>query len=108
MEELDFTNTTRLRLYQGGKAAWHFMSIVGEEAERVKFFTDPKNTGVKRRGWGSVKVKATIGETTWETSMFPSKDSGGYFLPIKKEIRKAESLLAENDVTIRLQVKTGL
>jgi len=107
MEELDFTITAPIWLYQG-KGAWYFISVKGEEAEQVKFFTDPKNTGRKRRGWGSVKVKATIGDTTWETSIFPSKDSGGYLLPVKAAVRKAESLLVDNEVVLRLKVKTGL
>lgn len=108
MEELNFSITTMLRIYHGEKAVWHFLSIEDEEAAQVKFFTDPANTGKKRRGWGSVKVKATIGETTWETSMFPSKDTGGYFLPIKKQVRTAEKLLADNEVTVDLKIKTGL
>lgn len=107
MEELNFTITSRLWIYQG-KSAWYFISVKGEEAEQIKFFTDPKNTGRKRRGWGSVKVKATIGDTTWETSIFPSKDSGGYLLPVKAAVRKAEKLLDGNDVTVRLKIKTGL
>ncbi|MCC3862044.1 DUF1905 domain-containing protein [Pseudemcibacter aquimaris] len=107
MEELDFEITAPMWIYQG-KGAWHFITIDGEEAAKVRFFTDPANTGRKRRGWGSVKVTATIGNTTWETSMFPSKDLEGYVLPIKKDVRKAEGIFAENDVTVRLKVKTGL
>lgn len=108
MEELDLTITETLKIYHGEKAAWHFLSIEGEEAAKIKFFTDPVNTGKKRRGWGAVKVKATIGDTTWETSMFPSKDTGGYFLPVKKQVRTAEKLIAENEVIINLKIKTGL
>ena len=108
MEELNFNITTALRIYHGEKAVWHFLSIEDEEAAQVKFFTDPANTGKKRRGWGAVKVKATIGDTTWETGMFPSKDTGGYFLPIKKQVRTAEKLLVDSEVTINLIIKTGL
>lgn len=108
MEELDFEITKRLVVYHGEKSAWYFLNVKGEEAAQVRFFTDPANTGRKRRGWGSVKVSATIGETTWETSIFPSKDTGGYMLPVKKAVRTAEKLLEGNDVTVRLKIKTGL
>ena len=108
MEELNFDITTTLKTYHGEKAVWHLVSIEDEEAAQVKFFTDPTSTGKKRRGGGAVKVKATIGKTTWETSIFPSKDTGGYFLPIKKQVRTAEKLLADNDGTINLIIKTGL
>ncbi|MDG1707876.1 MAG: DUF1905 domain-containing protein [Emcibacteraceae bacterium] len=107
MEELDFTITSAIYLYQG-KGAWYFIRVEGEKAEQIKFFTDPKNTGRKRRGWGSVKVKATVGETTWETSIFPSKERGDYVLPVKAAVRKAEKLLDGNQVTVRLVIKTGL
>jgi len=46
----------------------------------------------KRRGFGSVKVAARIGDTRWQTSLFPQKASGGWFLPIKKPVRLAEEL----------------
>lgn len=45
-----------------------------------------------RRGFGSAKVAATIGETVWTTSVFPDKGSGGWFLPVKAAVRKAEAL----------------
>lgn len=63
MEELDLNITTMLKVHHGEKAVWHFLSIEGEEAAQVKFFTDPVNIGKKRRGWGAVKVKAPIVET---------------------------------------------
>jgi hypothetical protein len=49
-----------------------------------------------RRGFGSAKVHVTVGETAWKTSVFPHKESGGWFLPIKALVRKAEDL-AEGD-----------
>jgi hypothetical protein len=39
--------------------------------------------------------------------MFQSKDTCGYFLPIKKQVRTAEKLLADNEVTVNLKIKTG-
>ena len=45
----------------------------------------------KRLGFGSVKVTVRVGESQWQTSLFPQK-SGGWFLPIKKPVRLAEGL----------------
>jgi hypothetical protein len=39
-------------------------------------------------GWGAVPVLARIGATEWETSLLP-KD-GGYVLPVKQAVRRAE------------------
>src|SRR5688572_2903435 len=55
----------------------------------------------RRRGFGSVKVEAAIGASRWSTSVFPQK-SGGWFLPVKKAICRAEDLAAEDEVEVRL------
>ena len=48
------------------KGGWHFVTLPRDDAEQIKFFTSDA-----RVGFGSVKVTATIGETVWETSIFP-------------------------------------
>lgn len=56
-------------------------------------------------GWGMIPVSATIGKTTWTTSLFP-KD-GGYLVPIKALVQRAEQLDVGDTVTIRLTVDAG-
>lgn len=79
------------------KAAWYFVTIDGEVATAIRNVTRGQ-TG----GFGSVRVTATIGTTSWQTSLFPSKDSGGYLLPLKASVRKAEGLEAGSDVGLVL------
>ncbi len=70
-----------------GEAAWHFVTVptgVGEEISDA--------TVGERRGFGSVKVQATIGGTTWPTSLFPDGASGSFVLPVKRQVRQAEDL----------------
>ena len=55
----------------------------------------------KRRGFGSVKVDAVIGDSRWPTSVFPPRE-GGWFLPVKKAICRAEGLETGDLVTVRL------
>lgn len=100
---LDFTFTATLWLYPA-KAAWTFATVPLEAAEKIKFFTQ---TGLKR-GFGSVRVSARIGETKWKTSLFPDKESGAYFLPIKAAVRKAERVEAGDDAEIQITVLTSL
>jgi hypothetical protein len=45
-----------------------------------------------------IPVRVRIGETEWETSLWP-KD-GGYVLPLKDAIRRAESLKEGDSVTV--------
>lgn len=69
------------------KAAWYFITIAGDVANAIRTAT----RGVTG-GFGSVRVTATIGTTQWQTSLFPSKESGGYLLPLKARVRKAQQL----------------
>ena len=59
----------------------------------------------KRRGWGAVRVQATIGETTWQTSIFPHSKINAYILPIKAYVRKEEKILADNMVEVQLKIE---
>src|SRR5690606_7472422 len=53
-------------------------------------------------GWGAVPVRARIGATTWETSLLPR--NGGYVLPVKDVVRKAEGVVEGDTVTVGLTV----
>jgi len=68
-------------------AAWHFLTIEGQDATEIRFAAMGQ-TG----GFGSIKVTATIGGTRWQTSLFPHRESGGYLLPLKAAVRKAEGI----------------
>ncbi|WP_416908213.1 MAG: DUF1905 domain-containing protein [Polymorphobacter sp.] len=72
--------------------AWHFLTIEGDAAEAIRAAAPGRAAA-----WGSVPVAATIGNTSWQTSVFPSKEAGGYLLPIKASVRKAERL-SEGDI----------
>ncbi|MFM5885412.1 MAG: DUF1905 domain-containing protein [Novosphingobium sp.] len=55
------------------------------------------------RGFGSLKVKARIGESSFATSVFPSKDLG-WLLPVKAAVRKAEGIGEGDMVAVVLEV----
>ena len=57
-----------------------------------------------RPGFGSVRVEATIGSTTWRTSLFPDSKRGAYVLPIKKAVRSAESIDVGDEVMVDLKL----
>lgn len=86
----------------GSAGAWHFLSIDGAAGEALS------GTALMRRleksigGFGSLKVRATIGDSTFATSVFPSK-SQGWVLPVKASVRKAEGLAAGDEVMVTLE-----
>ena len=55
-------------------------------------------------GWGVIPVTVRIGGTSWTTSLFP-KD-GGYLVPLKDAVRKAEGLAIGDDVEVTLVIRT--
>ena len=88
--------TAPLWLWSGG--SWHFISIPEEEAVEIR-----AHSLLNRGGFGSVKVEATINGVSWRTSVFPQK-SGGYLLPVKKEVRCRAGIAAGDDVTVELEL----
>lgn len=68
-----------------GNAAWYFVTAPADACEQID-----DQAPFPRAGFGSVKVEATIGGSTWSTSVFPGSD--GFVLPVKKQIRKAEGI----------------
>ena len=93
---------TRARLWrwQGAEApaAWFFLTIEGEAADAIRVAAISGQWLDRRPGFGSAKVKATIGETSWSTSVFPHKESGGWLLPVKKAVRTAAQVTGGGEV----------
>ena len=95
MEEFRFTSA----LWRWpAQEAWCFITVPAELAEEIRLSSGPP------RGFGSVRVEATINATTWRTSLFPDSGKGTFLLPIKKEVRRAEDLDVDDlaDVTLRV------
>ncbi|MEO6386711.1 MAG: DUF1905 domain-containing protein [Croceibacterium sp.] len=81
-----------------------FVAVTGEAADAVAAHELARRMELgKRRGFGSVKVTARVGDTRWQTSLFPQK-SGGWFLPIKKPVRLAENLDYGDEITVALEL----
>ena len=101
------TLTTRLWIWTTDKApaSWHFLTIDGEVAEAIHGLALMRRLeGGRKRGWGSMKVRATVGDTSWDTSIFPAKDMGGWLLPMKASVRQAEGLVAGDLVRVVVDV----
>ena len=73
--------------WEGQGAAWFFVSVPGDESELIRSVPRPP-----KPGFGSLRVQATIGSTTWSTSVFPDSKRDCYVLPVKKAVRSAEAL----------------
>ena len=101
------TATAKIWLWVGGgSASWHFVTITGAAADAIhgEALMRRLENGGLRRGFGSVKVRVGIGDTRWDTSLFPHKESGGWLLPVKASVRKAEGVGAGDDVLLSIEL----
>ena len=78
---------------------WVFVTVPAKQSEEIRDATDGP-----RRGFGSVRVAVAIGGSRWRTSIFPDKSRGGYVLPVKWSVRRAEGLDVGEVVTVQLEV----
>lgn len=89
---------TELWLHQGD-AGWHFVTLPHDHSDEIEALTFST-----RRGFGSVRVSATIGGTTWRTSIFPDSKAAAYVLPVKQLVRANERLTAGDQVDVQLDL----
>jgi hypothetical protein len=78
-----------------GPAPFHFVTVPDDESAQLA-----QVARAVTYGWGMVPIGARIGTTTWRTSLFP-KD-GGYVLPVKDAVRRAEQIDIGDTVTVHL------
>ena len=94
------TVTSLLWIWKGSEAAgrWYFVTVPEEQSAEIKAhaFGSP-------RGFGSVKVEASIGAVTGRTSVLPLT-GGGYLLAVKKDVRRRAGLAAGDQVTVQLEL----
>lgn len=79
-------------------ADWYFAEVPEHLSEQVRELVPPQP-----RGFGAVRVRATVGGSTWRTSIFPGS-SGAYSLPLKRAVRDAEGLVEGGPVPVRLEI----
>ncbi len=90
--------TAPLWQWSGEGGGWHFVTVPTEQSVEIRL----ANLG-ERRGFGSVRVEATINDVVWRTSIFPQKP-GGYILPVKAEVRRRAGIVVGDEVTVTLEL----
>ena len=79
--------------------SWIFVSLPVDASDEIGDLT-----AGEKRGFGSVRVRATIGRTSWATSIFPDGSRGAYALPVKKSVRVAEGIAPGDVATVSVEV----
>jgi hypothetical protein len=77
---------------------WIFVSLPPKDSEEIRDLA-----GGLRRGFGSLRVRATIGNSSWTTSIFPDSQAR-YVLPVKRPVRVAEALDVGDLATVTVEL----
>lgn len=83
--------------YWRGPAPFHFITVPDDESRELAAASP-----LVSYGWGVIPVTAQIGATGFTTSLFP-KD-GGYLVPVKAAVRRAERIELGDTVSVRLTI----
>lgn len=83
-----------------GEGGWVFLSLPSEYTQGITSIASEY-----KKGFGSVKVTARIGEIEWLTSLFPDKRSGSYVLPLKKAVRQRAHIRVGHPVRVVLSIE---
>lgn len=80
-----------------GPAPFVFVPVPADESELIR-----ESASELTYGWGVIPVSATIGGTAFTTSLFPR--DGGYLLPLKVAVQRAEGLGVGDEVAVRMRL----
>jgi len=80
-----------------GPAPHHFVWVPEDDAAVIESVS-----AAVTYGWGMIPVTVRLGGSTWTTSLWP-KD-GGYIVPLKAAVRRAEGVDVGDVVDLGLSV----
>lgn len=90
-----FIVIAKLWQWSGDMSSWHFMYVPKDISEMLRIHY-PKSA--------MIKCTFTIGDTTWNSSMFRNNREKNYLIPVKKSVRKAEQLFPGEEITVKIEI----
>ena len=89
----------RAKVWRWKSGSWHFANLSLKHSTEIR-----RRFGATARGWGSIRVRIRIGDTEWQTSLFPSNENKTYPFAIKAAVRKAEDLSEGDTITAQIHI----
>jgi len=83
-----------------GPSPYFFAPVPSADADEIR-----RVARAASYGWGVIPVEATIGETTFTTSLFPR--DGTYLLPLKDAVRRKAGVTAGDRIAVAMTVRFG-
>ena len=84
-------------IYWRGPSPFHFVTVPERECRQIESVS-----AVVSYGWGCIPVTVWTGHTKFTTSLFPK--NGGFIVPLKAAVRRAEGLGEGDTVDLRLTI----
>lgn len=97
-EKNTYTFKAKVWIY-AGPTPWHFVTLPKKLAAEIQVFHS-----AQKKNFGSIGVMATVGKTTWKTSIFSDTKSSSFVLPLKADVRKKENINAEKMISVTLYI----
>lgn len=84
-------------IYWRGPAPFVFVEVPELESKEIKSISKQVTYG-----WGCIPVTASVGNTTYNTALFPK--SNRYLVPVKVVVQRAENVSVGDLVTVTLEI----
>ena len=82
-----------------GLAPWHMVTLPQKESNQIgQLFAD------LHRGWRSLPITATIGKTSWKTSIFFDSKAKAYIMGLKADVRKKENIRKGDTLEFSIEI----
>ncbi len=78
-----------------GKGGWHYVRVSKKITEETRDLADR----------GLVAITATLGGSTWETSLLPMGD-GSHFIAINAKVRRVEGVGLGDTVRVKFKLRS--
>lgn len=82
-----------------GPGGWHFITLPEALSARIKALT-----AGSLAPFGSLRVTASIGKTSWKTSLFADTKANAFLLPVKAEVRKKAGIGTGDQITACVEI----
>ena len=83
-----------------GAAAWHFVTLPVEVSAQIRTLA-----GGLLNAFGSLRITATIGKTSWKTSLFADSKRKAFVLPVKADVRRKEGIGHNDEVDVSVEIE---
>lgn len=95
--ETKFSFKAKLWKYEG-PAGWCFVTISKSSSKKIRALYKKSE-----EGWGRLKTTASIGNSSWKTSVWFDTKFDSYLLPVKASVRKKEKLAIGTFIMVTLE-----